>query len=50
MPQEEARAELERVAGTQLDPELVRVLIKLMDNGSIAPKKSSAPTDAHVRV
>lgn len=50
MPTGEARAELERVAGTQLDPEFVRVLIKLMDNGSLAPKKSSRTSGARVRV
>lgn len=42
----EARAELERVAGTQLDPELVGVLIKLMDNGTFASKKSPEPAEA----
>ncbi len=48
MTPEEARAELERVAGTQLDPDLVPILIKLMDNGTLAAKKSPAPSAAHV--
>ncbi|HEY5639686.1 MAG TPA: HD-GYP domain-containing protein [Dehalococcoidia bacterium] len=46
----EARAELERVAGTQLDPELVGVLVKLMDNGVLAPGKTPRPADDHVHV
>ena len=32
----EARTELERVAGTQLDPGLVQVIVKLIDNGALA--------------
>ena len=31
----EAKAELQRVAGQQLDPQLVEVIIKLMDNGTL---------------
>lgn len=31
----QARAELERVAGTQLDPGLVQVIVKLIDNGAL---------------
>ncbi len=47
---EEARAELERVSGSQLDPELVGVLIKLLDNGALAPKKSPEPAEEHIQV
>jgi HD-GYP domain-containing protein (c-di-GMP phosphodiesterase class II) len=32
----QARTELERVAGTQLDPGLVQVIVKLIDNGALA--------------
>lgn len=46
----EARAELERVAGTQLDPDLVRVLIKLMDDGALAPNKAPRPAKEHIRI
>jgi len=35
----EARAELMRVAGTQLDPKLVEVIVKLLDNGTLVSRK-----------
>ena len=35
----EARAELQRVAGTQLDPRLVEVIAKLLDNGTLVSRR-----------
>jgi HD-GYP domain-containing protein (c-di-GMP phosphodiesterase class II) len=48
MNQEQARAELKRVAGTQLDPKLVEILVKLMDKGDITARPAPAPAEAHV--
>ena len=50
MPTGEARAELERVAGSQLDPVFVHILIKLLDNGALAPKKAPKPAEEHIQV
>jgi HD-GYP domain-containing protein (c-di-GMP phosphodiesterase class II) len=43
----QARAELERVAGTQLDPGLVQVIVKLIDNGALASVGSHAKDHDH---
>lgn len=43
---EEARAELNRVSGAQLDPSLVAILIKLLDNGTLSVGKG-APSEEH---
>jgi HD-GYP domain-containing protein (c-di-GMP phosphodiesterase class II) len=48
MSQEQARAELKRVAGTQLDPKLVEILFKLMDKGDITARPAPEPAEAHV--
>jgi HD-GYP domain-containing protein (c-di-GMP phosphodiesterase class II) len=44
---DEAKAELERVAGTQLDPQLVEVIIKLMDNGTLVMTRKELPDEDH---
>jgi len=41
----DARAELERVAGTQLDPGLVQVIVKLIDNGALAAHSGHPDAD-----
>lgn len=43
---DEAKAELQRVAGSQLDPHLVEVMIKLMDNGTLVMTRKELPDDA----
>ncbi|MEX0682964.1 MAG: HD domain-containing phosphohydrolase [Dehalococcoidia bacterium] len=48
MTPEGARAELLSVAGKQLDPELVQILVKLMDQGSVSAKPVPEPAEAHV--
>jgi HD-GYP domain-containing protein (c-di-GMP phosphodiesterase class II) len=48
MTPEETRAELERVAGTQLDPKLVTILCKLIDAGQVSAVREPEPAEAHV--
>jgi hypothetical protein len=49
---EAAKEELRKVSGTQLDPQIVTVLIKLMDNGSLVMTRKELPDhddeDGHV--
>jgi HD-GYP domain-containing protein (c-di-GMP phosphodiesterase class II) len=42
---EEARAELLRVSGTQLDPKLVTLIVKLIDNGTLVASHVHADED-----
>ncbi len=37
LTRQQARAELERVSGTQLDPQIVRVLLTILDHASVSP-------------
>jgi HD-GYP domain-containing protein (c-di-GMP phosphodiesterase class II) len=39
----EARSELLRVAGTQLDPKLVETIVRLLDDGTLVARRSPAP-------
>ncbi|MEO8456455.1 MAG: HD-GYP domain-containing protein [Chloroflexota bacterium] len=43
----QARTELQRVSGTQLDPGLVTVIIKLIDNGALAAHGGHPETKDH---
>jgi hypothetical protein len=45
LPEAEARAELLRVAGTQLDPKAVEALVALLDEGWELPRKLGVPVD-----
>jgi HD-GYP domain-containing protein (c-di-GMP phosphodiesterase class II) len=42
---DEAKAELVRVSGTQLDPQLVEVMIKLMDDGTLVMTRKERPVE-----
>jgi hypothetical protein len=44
---EEAKAELLQVSGSQLDPNLVGTLIKLMDNGTLVMARKELPVEDH---
>jgi hypothetical protein len=44
---EDAKAELRAVAGRQLDPQLVDVMIKLMDNGTLIMTRKELPAHDH---
>jgi HD-GYP domain-containing protein (c-di-GMP phosphodiesterase class II) len=43
----EARTELLRVSGTQLDPSLVGLIVKLIDNGTLVASPVHADEDHH---
>lgn len=45
MTVDDAKAELRRVAGSQLDPQLVDVLIRLMDNGTLVMTRKELPDE-----
>jgi putative two-component system response regulator len=42
---DEAKVELQRVAGGQLDPHVVEVMIKLMDNGTLVMTRKELPDE-----
>jgi HD-GYP domain-containing protein (c-di-GMP phosphodiesterase class II) len=42
----EAREELARVAGTQLDPNCVQALVHVLDNGGVARRPTPEPVPA----
>jgi HD-GYP domain-containing protein (c-di-GMP phosphodiesterase class II) len=43
---DEAKAELQRVAGAQLDPHLVGIITRLMDNGTLVMTRKELPDEA----
>lgn len=45
MTVDEAKAELRRVSGTQLDPQLVETIIRLMDNGTLVVTRKELPAN-----
>jgi HD-GYP domain-containing protein (c-di-GMP phosphodiesterase class II) len=45
MTVDEAKTELQRVAGTQLDPHLVEVINRLMDNGTLVMTRKELPDE-----
>lgn len=44
---DEARTELLCVSGTQLDPTLVQLIVKLIDNGTLVASHAHADEDHH---
>ena len=45
MTLDDAREELERVAGSQLDPACVKALLDALDSGGLAPRLEAAPAE-----
>jgi HD-GYP domain-containing protein (c-di-GMP phosphodiesterase class II) len=44
----DAEAELERVSGSQLDPNCVAIFVKLLKNGTVSLKRSAEQTPVEV--